>query len=264
MIILERGNRFMIPKNNILNRLLPVAFLVMLFQVGCATTTTTVKETTLSLPTIESGTCLVEITDSNQIPDFKDDYDEITLLYAIDNSREYFKKIKSYPDSFKSIGFTPEKQIETLNLFRDGYVSSKNPQDLSKFIAKNFRIFQANVKENGGSVQFKGYGFSVFGDDVERKWKHTVHYGSIGLPVTPMRSIATSEGIFPPGGLAFAVMEAGEQVEKSFFVLGHDIRSTIKPATRIDVFFGIGKDAINKANNLNTNINGKLYYLLKR
>ncbi|MGR3302864.1 MAG: 3D domain-containing protein, partial [Candidatus Scalindua sp.] len=240
------------------------------FQAGCATTTvketpllpTEAVETTQSLSTIESGTGLTEVTDPNQIPDFKDDYDKITLLYAIDNSREYFKKVKSYPDAFKLIGFTPEKQIETLNLFRDGYVSSKSPQELSEFIAKNFRIFKANGEENGGAVQFVGYGFAVFGDDVERKWKHTVHYGSTGYPVTPMRSIATGEGFFPPGGLAFAVMETGGQVEKSFFVLGHDIRSAINTAARVDVFCGIGKDALQKAENLNTN--GKLYYLLKR
>ena len=194
IIILERSNRFMKSKNNTLNSLLAVAFLLMILQTGC---TTAVKKQSLS-PT-GTGTGLTEITDPNQIPDFKDDYGRIELLYAIDNSREYFKKVKSYPDTFKSIGFTPEKQIETLNLFRDGYVSSKSPQELSEFIAKNFRVFQAIGKENGGAVQFVGYGFAAFGDDVERKWKHTVHYGSIGLPVTPMRSIATGEGLFPSG-----------------------------------------------------------------
>ena len=269
-------------KNNILNSLLAVAFLIMIFQAGCATTT--VKEAPL-LPTeavekpvpltpteavekpvfltpMEAGVSLLEITDPNQIPEFRDDYGRIELLYAIDNSREYFKKVKSYPDTFKSIGFTPEKQIETLNLFRDGYVSSKSPQELSEFIAKNFRIFQADGNGNGGEVQFSGYGFAVFGDDVKRKWDHTVYNSSIGFPATQMRSIATGEGFFPPGGLAFAVMETRGQVEKSFFVLGHDTRSAIKTAARADVFFGIGKDALQKAENLNTN--GKLYYLLKR
>ena len=245
-------------RNNILNSLLVVAFLLMILQTGC---TTAVKKQSLS-PIEEKGIGLSEITDPNQFPDFSDDGGETMLLYAIDNSREYFKKVESYPGAFKSIGFTPEKQIETLNLFRDGYVSSKSPQELSEFIAENFRVFQATGKENAGAVQFTGYGFAVFGDDVERKWKHTVHYGSIGLPVTPMRSIATGEGIFPPGGLAFAVMETGEQIGKSFFVLGHDTRSAIKTAARADVFFGIGKDALQKAENLNTN--GKLYYLLKR
>ncbi len=256
--ILERSNRFMKSRNNILNSLLAVAFLIMILQTGCSTA---VKKP-VSLTPMEAGVSLSEIADPNQIPDFKDDYDEITLLYAIDNSREYFKKVESYPDSFKSIGFTPEKQIETLNLFRDGYVSSKSPQELSKFIAENFRVFQATGKENGGEVQFSGYGFAVFGDDVKRKWDHTIYQGSIGFPVTSMRGIATGEGFFPPGGLAFAVMETGGEVGKSFFVLGHDTRSAINTAARADVFFGIGKDALKKAEDFNTN--GKLYYLLKR
>ena len=205
----------MISTNNILNRLLVVVFLFTILQTGCSTA---VKRPPLS--TIETGTSLTEVTDPDQLPVFKDDYGRIELLYAVDNSREYFKKVESYPDSFKSIGFTPERQIDTLNLFRDEYVSSKSPQEFSKFIARNFRVFQATGKENGGAVQFAGYGLAVFGDDVKRKWDHTVYYGSIGFPVTPMRSIATGEGIFPPGGLAFAVIEKGGQVDKSFFVLG--------------------------------------------
>ena len=131
----------MISKNNTLNLSLAVALLVIILQAGC--TTTTVKETSL-LPTeaLEAGTGLVEITDSNQIPEFRDDYGRIELLYTIDKSRKYFEKVESYPESLKSIGFTPEKQIETLKLFRDGYISSKSPQELTDFIAKNFRVFQ--------------------------------------------------------------------------------------------------------------------------
>ncbi len=260
---------FMKLKNNILNRLLAIAFLLLILQAGC---TTAVKKSTLSpteavkappsISSIKSGTGLAEITDPNQFPEFRDEYGKIELLYAVDNSKEYFKKIKSYPDSFKSMGFTPEKQIETLNLFRDGYVSSKNPQELSEFFAKNFRVFQATGKKNGGAVQFAGYGLAVFGDDVKRKWDHTIYQGSIGFPVTSMRGIATGEGFFPPGGLAFAVVETGGEAAKSFFVLGHDTRSDIKTAARADVFFGIGKDALKKAENFNTS--GKLYYLLKR
>jgi membrane-bound lytic murein transglycosylase len=260
----------MIQKNNILNRLLAVAFLIMLFQAGCATTSVKeapllpaeAVETTPSISAIESGTGLTEITDPNQIPGFRDDYGRIELLYAVDNSREYFKKVESYPDTFKAIGFTPEKQIETLNLFRDGYVSSKSPQELSEFIAKNFRIFQANGKGSEGTVQFTGYGFAVFGDDVKRKWDHTVYNSSIGFPATQMRSIATGEGLFPPGGLAFVVIETEGQVEKAFFVLGHDTRSDVNTAAKADIFFGIGKEALHKAENFNTS--GKLYYLLKR
>ena len=274
----------MIPKNNTLNLLLAVALLVIVFQAGC--TTTTVKETTLapteevetasSLSTIESGTGLAEITDSNQIPAFKDDYGRIELLYTIDKSRKYFEKVESYPDSFKSIGFTPEKQIETLKLFRDGYVSSKSPQELTDFIAKNFRVFQVTGKENGGEVNFTGYGFTVSDKDVTHRTtlaydlnlKTSAHFGSLGLHVTPMRSIAADDRAFPPGGLAFVVIEEATnlnekgQAGKSFFTLTHDSRSTTKTTDRAEIFFGIGEDAVQKAKNFNTN--GKLYYLLKR
>ena len=275
----------MIPKNNTLNRLLAVALLIMLFQAGCATTT--VKETTLapteevetasSLSTIESGTGLAEITDSNQIPAFKDDYGRIELLYAIDKSRKYFEKVESYPGSLKSMGFTPEKQLETLSLFRDGYVSSKSPQELSEFVAKNFRIFQVIGKGHGGEVNFAGYGFPVSDKNVthstslayDLNLKTSAYFGSLGLNVTPMRSIATDDRVFPPGGLAFVVIEGATnlnkekgQAGKTFFVLTHDSRATTKTTGRADIFFGIGEDAVQKAKNFNTN--GKLYYLLKR
>ena len=271
-------------KCRIFNRLLAVTFLVMFFAAGCATTT--VKETTLapteevetasSLSTIESGRVLADITDSNQIPAFKDDYGRIELLYAIDKSRKYFEKVESYPDSLKSMGFTPEKQIETLKLFRDGYVSSKSPQELTEFIAKNFRIFQAIGKGHGGEVNFRGYGFPLSDKNVthttslayDLNLKTSTYFGSLGLIVNPMRSIATDDRAFPPGGLAFVAIEEATnlnkkgQAGKSFFTLTHDSRSTTKTTDRAEIFFGIGEDAVQKAKNFNTN--GKLYYLLKR
>jgi membrane-bound lytic murein transglycosylase A len=106
-----------------------------------------------------------------------------------------------------------------------------------------------------------------------RKVSYSVPHGSIGVPVTSMRSIATDKRVFPPGGLAFAVIGAKESgdanrsqeewnVEKSFFVLDQDTGSAIKTPARADVFFGIGDEAMYNAGNLNTY--GKLYYLLKR
>ncbi|MDP6924973.1 MAG: 3D domain-containing protein [Candidatus Scalindua sp.] len=274
----------MIPKNNTLNCLLVVALLVIVFQAGC--TTTTVKEAPLSsAEAVETtspvsaagpGTGLTEITDSNQIPGFRDDYGRIELLYTVDKSRVYFEKVESYPDSFKSIGFTPEKQIETLKLFRDGYVSSKSPQELTEFIAKNFRVFQVTGKENRGEVNFTGYGFAFSDKDVTHKTslaydldlKTSAHFGSLGLHVTPIRSIATDDRVFPPGGLAFVVIEEATnlnekgQAGKSFFTLTHDSRSSTKTTDRAEIFFGIGEDAVQKAENFNAT--GKLYYLLKR
>jgi membrane-bound lytic murein transglycosylase A len=102
---------------------------------------------------------------------------------------------------------------------------------------------------------------------------YAMPHGSIGVPVTSMRSIATDKKVLPPGGLAFAVIETKRsriiswfqkkgQVEKSFFVLDQDTGSAIKTPARADVYFGIGDEAMHKAGSLNTY--GKLYYLLKR
>jgi membrane-bound lytic murein transglycosylase A len=378
--------------NNKLNSLLTVLFLLIILQTGCSTT---VKKPLLS--PIEPGVGLSEITDPNQFPDFRDDYDKETLLYSISNSLEYFKKIKSYPDSFKSIGFTPEKQTETLKLFMDGYIRCKTSQELNEFITKNFRIFQAVGSKYEGEVHFTGYGTPIYDGSLTRtetfryplyrkpadfripystrreieegnllkgneivylksrleaylihvqgsgqiilpsgdkfyvgyeansghqytsigqllvmdgkiseeeltlsvlisyfekhpgdldhylrqnnryiffkRVLHSVPYGSINVPVTSMRSIATDKKVFPPGSLAFSVIETKKsgdinrsqergQIEKSFFVLDQDTGSAIKTPARADVFFGIGDEAMEKAGNLNTY--GKLYYLLKR
>lgn len=379
-------------RNNNLKCLLVVVMLFVILQTGCSTA---VKRPFL-LP-VKSGLGLSEILNPNQFPDFRDDYDRELLLQSIGNSIEYFKKMKSYPDSFSSIGFTPENQIGTLELFRDGYNRCNNSQELNEFISNNFRIFQAVGKVYNGQVHFTGYGTPIYdgsltpteifryplygkpsdfrkpyftrreieernllsGNEIAylkskleaylihvqgsgqirlasgekvyvgyagnsghsytsigrllvmdgkiqaeeltlpvlieyfdqhpdeldyylkqndryiffKKVPHTVPHGSIGVPVTSMRSIATDKKVFPPGGLAFAVIGTERpgstfrsqkkwHVEKSFFVLDQDTGSAIKTPARADVFFGIGDDAMYKAGNLNSY--GKLYYLLKK
>ncbi len=379
-------------RNNNLNRLLAAALLFLILQTGCSTA---VKKPLL-LP-MKPGLGLSEILNPDQFPDFRDDYDKELLLQSISNSLTYFKKIKSYPNTFSSIGFTPEKQTETLELFRDGYIRSKNSQELNQFISKNFRVFQAIGKMYGGKVHFTGYGTPIYDgsltptetfryplygkpadfrrpyftrreieernllrgteiaylkskleaylihvqgsgqirlpsgkkayvgyagnsghsytsigrllvmdgkiqeeeltlsvlityfdqnpDELDhylrqndrfiffKKVPHAVPHGSIGVPVTSMRSIATDKKVFPPGGLAFAMIgtqRPGDtsrskekwHVDKSFFVLDQDTGSAIKTPARADLFFGIGDEAMYKAGNLNTY--GKLYYLLKK
>ena len=204
--------------NNMLVRLLGVAFLFMVLQTGCSTTVKTpslsptepkidqprildtVKEETLTQGETRSaqpeisetakkqarsqrvpGTGLLEVFDSNQFPEFKDDYGKVMLLYAIDNSRMYFERVESYPDLFKSAGFTPEKQMETLVFFRDGYLRCKNSQELNEFITKNFRIFQVAGEESNGEVHFTGYGTPLGDASVTEKWTYAVSHGSLVL-----------------------------------------------------------------------------------
>lgn len=106
-----------------------------------------------------------------------------------------------------------------------------------------------------------------------KRVNHAIPYGSIGVPVTPMRSIATDKKVFPAGGLTFAVIEPRRskkgwwfhkegKVEKSFFALDQDTGSAIQTPARADIYFGIGDQPMHEAGELNAY--GRLYYLLKR
>ena len=92
--------------------------------------------------------------------------------------------------------------------------------------------------------------------------------GSIQVPLTAERSIATDKSLMPPGALAFIrsdfpfVTNKGEI--ESFvagrYVLDQDTGGAIRGAGRVDYFLGTGKIAGDRAGV--TVSNGQLYYLL--
>ena len=92
--------------------------------------------------------------------------------------------------------------------------------------------------------------------------------GSIHVPVTPERSIATDKSVMPPGALALVHTSlpypagAGklEYRTVSRFVLDQDTGSAIKGPGRVDYFMGTGNLAGDRAGI--TGGNGSLYYLL--
>jgi len=92
--------------------------------------------------------------------------------------------------------------------------------------------------------------------------------GSLSVPVTGDRSIATDKSLMPPGALALIVapipdiQPTGEIETKvvSRYVLDQDTGSAIKGAGRVDIFFGSGEVAGEKAGLLNSS--GHLFYLL--
>lgn len=366
--------------------------LITMVGSGCAM----FKKRPLLVPR-ESGDTLVEITDPKQLPYFKDDYSKNTLLRSIDNSLEYFKRVKSNQYGFSMSDFSHRNLEDTLRSFRDNLLSNNSPEEFNRFVIENFRVFQAIGREYEGQVHFTGYGTPIYdgsltqtedfrypiykkpadfkkpyytrreieernllkGDEIVylkskldaylihvqgsgqirlpsgervfvgyaadsghkyssigrmlvldgkipedeltlsalikyfdqhpheldsylkkndryiffKKVDHAVPHGSIGVPVTPMRSIATDKRVFPAGGLAFAVIERRKpkkfgwlrkkgEIEKSFFVLDQDTGSAIQTPARADVYFGIGDQAMFEAGNLNTH--GQLYYLLAR
>ena len=92
--------------------------------------------------------------------------------------------------------------------------------------------------------------------------------GSLGVPVTAERSIATDKTLFPPGALALIQTQlpyptATGQLEKRFvhrYVLDQDTGGAIKGAGRVDVFMGTGQVAGDRAGLINAS--GTLFYLL--
>lgn len=92
--------------------------------------------------------------------------------------------------------------------------------------------------------------------------------GSLGVPVTGDRSIATDKSLMPPGALALIVapipdVESTGEIDTrvvSRYVLDQDTGSAIKGAGRVDVFLGTGQVAGERAGRLNGN--GQLFYLL--
>ncbi|MBD2773767.1 murein transglycosylase A [Iningainema tapete] len=92
--------------------------------------------------------------------------------------------------------------------------------------------------------------------------------GSIRVPVTAERSIATDKSLMPPGALALINTKipyptpSGQLVYRNVnrFVLDQDTGSAIKGPGRVDYFMGTGKLAGDRAGV--TGGNGRLFYLL--
>lgn len=92
--------------------------------------------------------------------------------------------------------------------------------------------------------------------------------GSLGVPVTAERSIATDKTLFPPGALALIQTQIPyptttrqlQQRSVNRFVLDQDTGSAIKGAGRVDIFMGTGQMAGDRAGLINST--GQLYYLL--
>lgn len=101
--------------------------------------------------------------------------------------------------------------------------------------------------------------------------------GSLGIPVTAERSIATDKSLMPPGALALihTSLPFSDNSNKGLFkndptqmeyrsvsryVLDQDAGSAIKGAGRVDYFMGTGKAAGDRAGV--TGSRGQLYYLL--
>jgi len=95
--------------------------------------------------------------------------------------------------------------------------------------------------------------------------------GSLGVPVTPDRTVAADARVFPKGALAFVETERPADTADpetapmrpfSRFVLDQDAGGAIRTSARIDLFFGSGRYAAAAAGRMRQP--GTLHYLLLR
>jgi membrane-bound lytic murein transglycosylase A len=94
--------------------------------------------------------------------------------------------------------------------------------------------------------------------------------GSLGVPLTPARSIATDPRLFPAGALAFVRSERPLRLPDgrtgwspvSRFVLNQDAGGAIRGPGRVDVFWGRGDDASLAASEMKQV--GELYFLVPK
>jgi len=95
--------------------------------------------------------------------------------------------------------------------------------------------------------------------------------GSLSVPVTAKRSIATDNHLFPRGALAFiqtrvpVLSKKSDRIEWkeiSRFVLNQDTGGAIQGPNRVDLFFGSGDEAGRTAGHMNQK--GRLYFLVRK
>jgi membrane-bound lytic murein transglycosylase A len=94
------------------------------------------------------------------------------------------------------------------------------------------------------------------------KIDHNPH-GSLDVPVTAWRSLATDKTLFPRGALVFVDTQLHAQSNKgadvSAFLFDQDTGGAIRTAGRADVYLGVGPEAEHLAGT--TRAEGQLYYL---
>lgn len=163
----------------------------------------------------------------------------VPLNYAGSNGRPYTSIGRLLAESGKVV---PEK----LTMQRLRRYLKDHPEERDALLARN-----------------ESYVFFRFGDGGP--------LGSLEVPLTPGRSIATDPRIFPKGALAFVISQRpvlgarGDVVRWrpfSRFVLNQDQGSAIQGPGRVDLYFGSGSEAGLAAGAMRSP--GKLYFLLQK
>jgi membrane-bound lytic murein transglycosylase A len=160
-----------------------------------------------------------------------------------------------------TVGYTaqnghPYRSIGRL-LIENGKVPKKemSMQRLRRYLAENPEERDAILEHNESYVFFR--------------LLENGPLGSLEVPVTPGRTIATDARLFPKGAIAFVqtqipIIDAAGQLSGwrpiSRFVLNQDTGGAIRGYQRADLYFGTGDEAGALAGFMNSQ--GKLYFLI--
>lgn len=164
---------------------------------------------------------------------------QLQLNYAASNGRQY----KSIGRLLIDSGKIPAEEISMQRL--RGYLA-EHPEERDHLLAQNDSYVFFRFVNNGP-------------------------LGSLEVPLTPGRSIATDSRLFPQGALAFIVsrrpiLDAGGNLTGwqpfSRFVLNQDTGSAIRGPKRVDLYFGSGREAGLAAGFMRSA--GTVYFLVKK
>ncbi len=159
-----------------------------------------------------------------------------SINYAANTDHEYVSLGKELikDGKLEQEGITLEKVINYLE---------ENPESQNEYLPRNPRFIFFKDTKNAPAI------------------------GSLNVPVTPERSIATDKSLMPPGALAiirapFPFINQGEIEQRlvSRYVLDQDTGGAIKTPGRVDYYIGVGKEAGDRAGAIVNQ--GELYYLL--
>lgn len=156
---------------------------------------------------------------------------------------------------FAGSNYLPYRSLRE-EMIRDGVLSpyQASMDSIRSYFAHNFGELQGYLNRNERYTFFSA---------VKKAFT-----GSLGVPLTPGRSIASDKQIFPPGALSYIVTtvpasppsESGKTYSWSGFVLNQDEGGAIRGPHRVDIFWGTGGEAEYVASRMKHP--GKLYYLL--
>jgi membrane-bound lytic murein transglycosylase A len=201
-----------------------------------------------------------EIEENNRLAGYE-------LVYLKDPLDAYFLHIQGsgiieLPDgSQRAIAFAMRNGHPYRSIGK--YLVKKNKLSPQEVNLESIRAYIDQHPEERDEILHHNPSFIFF------RWSETMEaVGNLGIPLTPLRSVAADQSIFPAGGLALLgtrmPVVIGDQIHRwkpyYRFILIQDSGSAIKGPGRVDIFWGRGDRAGLAAGHMKES--GKLYLLL--